>query len=151
MIDAAIVGLGFWGRRLVESVQGRSNTLRFTRAVVRRPEPVREFAANQGIALGDDFAAVLADPAIKLVVLATPHSLHTEQIIACAAAGKAVHCEKPLALKRSDVQRAVDACAKAGVRLGVGHDKRFWPSMVERISVLALGAARNCWSIHSAR
>jgi predicted dehydrogenase len=140
MLNAAIVGLGFWGRRLVESVQGKSGVLRFMRAVVRHPEPLQEFAATHQLALGDDYAAVLADPSIKLVVLATPHSLHAEQIAAAAAAGKSVHCEKPLALKRSDAARAVEACAKAGVLLGVGHDKRFWPSMQALTRVVASGA-----------
>ena len=138
MLKAAIIGLGFWGRRLVESAQG-SECLRFTRAVVRHPEPLKEFAATHQLALGDDYAAVLADSSIKLVVLATPHSLHAEQIAAAAAAGKAVHCEKPLALNRSDAARAVEACANAGVLLGVGHDKRFWPSMQALTRVVASG------------
>jgi predicted dehydrogenase len=66
---------------------------------------------------------------VPAVVFATPHSLHAAQIVAAAAAGKAVFCEKPLALTRADAERAVDACAQAGVALAVGHDKRFWPSM----------------------
>lgn len=139
MIDAAIVGLGNWGQKLVNAVQGRSKRLRFVRAVVRNPEPLRDYAAQQGVVLATDFAATLADPAVQAIVLATPHSLHAEQIIAVAAAGKPVYCEKPLALKRSDAQCAVDACAKAGVLLAVGHDKRFWPSMRELTRIVASG------------
>jgi hypothetical protein len=48
MIDAAIVGFGRWGRSLVASVQSKSDRLRFTRAVVRSPEPHRDFAAISG-------------------------------------------------------------------------------------------------------
>ena len=68
---------------------------------------------------------------LQVVVLATPHSLHTEQIIACARAGKAVFCEKPLALKAADAKRSVEACKQAGVMLGIGTNKRFWPCMRE--------------------
>ncbi len=139
MIDAAIVGLGRWGQNLVNSVQGKSEHLRFVRAVVRNPAPAREYAAQHGIALSDDFAATLADPAVQAVALATPHSLHAGQIIAAAAAGKPVYCEKPLTLKRADAQRAVDACNAAGVVLAVGHDKRFWPSMRELARIVAGG------------
>ena len=68
MIDAAIVGLGRWGRTLVEAVQGKSAALRFTRAVSRDPARHRDFAAAHGLAFAADFAAVLADPTIAAVV-----------------------------------------------------------------------------------
>ncbi len=131
MIDAAIVGLGRWGRTLVGSVQGKSDRLRFTRAVVRSLEPHRGFAEELGLALTDDFEEVLADPSVAAVVLATPHSLHCEQIIAAASAGKHVFCEKPLTLTRAEAVRAIQACEAAGIVLGVGTDKRFYPALRE--------------------
>ena len=140
MIHAAIVGLGRWGRNLVGSVQGRSGQLRFTHAVVRRPDAALDFAAQHGIELTDDYGRVLADARIQAVVLATPHSLHTAQIIVAAAAGKAVFCEKPLALKRADAARAIEACQRSGVPLGLGYNKRFWPSMRELKRIVASGA-----------
>jgi len=72
-------------------------------------------------------------------VLATPHSLHADQIVRVAAAGKPVFCEKPLSLRRADAERAVAAVQKAGVPIGVGQNKRFWPSMVELRRVVASG------------
>jgi predicted dehydrogenase len=131
MIDAAIVGLGRWGRTLVEAVQGRSDRLRFTRAVSRNPEPHRNFAAKHGLELVTEPAPVVADRSIDAVVIATPHSLHRDQIIAVAKAGKAVFCEKPLTLNKADAVRAIDACREAGVVLGIGTDKRFFPSLRE--------------------
>ena len=128
MINAGIAGLGRWGRNLVNSVKG-SDRLRFTRGVVRNPDRVLDFATQGGLALSTDFAELLAGPDVDAVVLATPNSLHAQQIVAAAAAGKAVFCEKPLALTRADAKRAVAACERAGVALGVGQDKRFWPSM----------------------
>jgi predicted dehydrogenase len=131
MIRAAIVGLGRWGRNLVESVQGRSARLRFTHAVVRRPEEAADFAARHALQLVGDFERLLAEPGLRAIVLATPHSQHADQIVAAARAGKAVFCEKPLALTRSDAGRAVEACRRAGVALGLGYNRRFWPSMLE--------------------
>ena len=96
MIDAAIVGLGRWGRTLVEAVQDRSDRLRFVSAVSRNPGRIHDFANRHRLALVRELEEVLADPTIDAVVLATPHSLHCEQIIAVAQAGKAVFCEKPL-------------------------------------------------------
>jgi predicted dehydrogenase len=143
MIDAAIVGLGRWGKTLVESVQGKSEALRFTRAVSRNPEKLRDYAADRRIELTDSFEAALADPGIDAVVLATPHSLHCGQIIAAAAARKAAFCEKPLTLRKADAERAIEACRAAGVVLGVGTDKRFFPSFRELIRLVKSGELGN--------
>ena len=128
MLNAAIIGLGWWGQRLVQSVQG-SGLIRFTRGVTLEPELVREFAATHGLAIGTSFDAVLADPAIEAVALATPHTQHRAQVEAAAAARKHVYCEKPFALARTDAQAMLDACARAGVTIAVGHHFRLMPSM----------------------
>jgi predicted dehydrogenase len=131
MIGGAIVGLGRWGTSIVEAVQGRSKRLRFVRGVSKEPDLVRDFASIHGFDLSGDFSDALADTRVKAIFLATPHSLHVEQIVAAAAAGKAVWCEKPLALTRAEGERAIAACAKANVTLGVGNNRRCYPSMRE--------------------
>jgi predicted dehydrogenase len=90
---------------------------------------VRDFTAQHGLDAVGTLDAVLDDPGIDAVVLATPHSVHLEQIVAAAGAGKAVFCEKPLTLTKADALRATDACREAGIVLGVGTDKRFFPAM----------------------
>jgi predicted dehydrogenase len=139
VICAAIVGLGRWGRNLVESVQGRSARLRFTHAVVRRPAEAADFAARHALRVSTEFDRLLAEPGVQAIVLTTPHSQHVDQIVAAARAGKAVFCEKPLALTRSDAERAVEACRRAGVVLGLGYNRRFWPSMLELSRIVRSG------------
>src|SRR6516165_7332170 len=139
MIDAAIVGLGRWGQTLVAAVQGKSDKLCFTRAVSRNPDRVRDIAARHGLELVDELTPVLADRAIDAIVLATPHSLHCEQTIAVAGAGKAVFCEKPLTLTKAAAERAVAACRAAGVVLGIGTDKRFFPAVSELLRLVKGG------------
>lgn len=139
MINAAIVGLGRWGKTLVEAVQGKSDGLRFTHAVSRDPDKLRDYAARHRLELAERLDPVLADPNIDAVVLATPHTLHCGQIIAVAAAGKAVFCEKPLTLEKAEAARAVEACRAAGVVLGVGTDKRFFPSLRELLRLVRSG------------
>lgn len=131
VIDAAIVGLGRWGRSLVESVQGKSDRLRFVLGIEPDAGAAREFAARHGLKLSSDYAEALSDLAVGAVVLATPHSLHLEQVLAAARAGKPVFCEKPLALKEADAAKMIKACERAGVVLGVGHNRRWWPAMRE--------------------
>ena len=139
MINAAVIGLGRWGKNIVESVQGKSKRLRFIRGVSKEPELVRDFAAAKGFELSTDFEETVADPRVQAVFLATPHSLHVQQISHVASVGKPVWCEKPLALTRSDAERAVAATRKAGVPFALGNNKRYYSSMRELKSVIANG------------
>ena len=129
MINAAIVGIGRWGKNFVEAIQGRSERIRFVCGVDSAPEKVSEFAARHDLPLVRDFDEALRDPSIEAVVLTTPHSLHRPMVEAAARAGKQVFCEKPLALNSADARAMIDACRQAGVVLGVGHNRRLWPSM----------------------
>ena len=129
MIRAAIVGLGWWGRTLVEAVAD-SDVVRVVAGTTRTVSPeVRAFAAAQQVRLVDSYAAVLADPGVDAVVLATPHSRHAAQTVAAAQAGKHVFCEKPFALTTADAEAAVAATEHAGVTLGLGYNRRFHPEM----------------------
>src|SRR3954462_7239901 len=101
-VRAAIVGMGTWGQNLVNSVQGKSEVIRFTAGATRTPARAEEFSRRHGIAMQASFEAVLADPAVDAVVLATPHSMHCQQIIAAARAGKHVFVEKPLGLTTAE-------------------------------------------------
>ena len=139
MINAAVIGLGRWGKNIVEAVQGKSKRLRFIRGVSKEPEQVRDFAAAHGFELSTEFADAVADPRVKAVLLATPHSLHVDQIAAVAAAGKPVWCEKPLALTLGEAKSAVAAVQKAGVVFALGNNKRCFPSMQELRRVVAAG------------
>jgi predicted dehydrogenase len=131
MIRAAIIGLGTWGRNLVRSVPAESPLIRFTTGATRTPEKALSFADERGLRMLSSYEAVLADPEVDAVVLATPHSLHTEQIVAAAQAGKHVFCEKPLGLDAASAERAAQACADAGVTLAVGYNWRMQPALRE--------------------
>ena len=68
---------------------------------------------------------------MKAIVLATPHTQHAEQIIAAARAGKHVFVEKPFTLDRASAREAIAECEKAKVAVGVGYNRRFYPSFRE--------------------
>ena len=138
MITAAIAGLGRWGRAIITAAAGQDR-IRFVSAVEPEMEGARTFCADHQLQLVGDLSAVLADRAIDAVFLATPHSLHRAQVIACAAAGKQVFCEKPLALHAADARAMIEACRTAGVVFAVGHNRRFWPSIQAMKQVVAAG------------
>jgi len=139
VIAVAIVGLGRWGRSLVESAQGKSEKLRFVLGVDPDLGAAREFSAKHGVRFTPAFEEALADRSVDAVVLATPHSLHLPQVLAAAAAKKPVFCEKPLALTRAHAERMVDACQRGGIVLGVGHNRRWWPAMRELARLVVCG------------
>src|ERR1700752_3037546 len=95
-LNIAVIGLGWWGRIIVPLAK-TSQKLRVVR--VADPAPAAaSFAAEQRIPLSRDLDDVLGDTQVQGVVLCTPHTQHTEQIIRAANAKKHVFCEKPLAM-----------------------------------------------------
>jgi predicted dehydrogenase len=139
MINAAIVGLGRWGRLLVDSVQDKSDRIRFTAGVTRTLAKAEDYCRSKNIALTGDYAAVLRDPKIDAVVLATPHTQHFDQIMAAAAAKKHVFCEKPFTLSRATAERAVKACTDAGLAVAIGHNRRYMHNFQELKRMVAAG------------
>jgi predicted dehydrogenase len=136
-LDIAVVGLGWWGRVIVPLAK-TSSKLRVV--AVADPDPAAaEFAAHEQVALSKSYEELLRNPQVKAVVLCTPHTLHTDQIVSAAKAKKHVFCEKPLSLSRADVLKAVAACNENRVALAVGHEKRFEPPIQELMRMLRAG------------
>jgi predicted dehydrogenase len=131
MVRAAIIGLGRWGRSLVNSVQGKSKDIRFVAGYTRTREPVVAFCHERGIRLDDSYEQILRDPSVDAVVLATPHLRHEEQIRQAVAAGKHVFVEKPITLDLASAKTVVNLARDAGVMLAVGFGRRFHPSLNE--------------------
>ncbi|HEY5305707.1 MAG TPA: Gfo/Idh/MocA family oxidoreductase [Pseudolabrys sp.] len=129
MLNSAIVGLGWWGKTLVKAARDFGAPIRFVRGVSLEPDTVRDFCTENKMTLGTSLDEVLADPEVKAVILATPHSKHRAQVEAVATAGKHTYCEKPFALAKSDAVAMLDAVKRAGVVIGVGHHFRLMPSM----------------------
>jgi predicted dehydrogenase len=147
MIRAAILGIGHWGRMLVNAAQGNSTAIPFTAGATRTPARAAEFCAGHGIALKEGLDALLADPDIDAIVCATPHSEHAAQLTRIAEAGKHAFIEKPFALDRASAAAALDAAARAGIVVAVAYPRRFHPNMKElkaRIDDGRLGTIAHC-------
>jgi predicted dehydrogenase len=136
--SAAIVGLGWWGQHILRQMIG-SDIVRIVCAVGSREEH-RAHADKFDVAFTTDFAHVLGGASIDFVILATPHAQHGRQIEAVARAGKHVFCEKPVGLSVEEVSKSLEACRVAGVRFGVGHERRFEPAMEELRRLLIGGS-----------
>ena len=131
MINAAIVGLGWWGKELVNSVQGKSSAIRFVAAHNLSQEKSRTYCAEKGLEWRPSVDALLADPQIDALVFAAKHGDRPDQVVATARAGKHVFVEKPFALNLADADRALAAVTAAQVVFGVGYQRRQLPPVAE--------------------
>lgn len=122
-VRAGLIGLGWWGSVLADAAE-RGGALEIVTAFARSQVTREQFAATRGCEAAPSFEAVLEDPAIDAVILATPHSLHREMVEAAAEAGKHVFVEKPLTLEVADAQACRAAAERAGIVLQVGHHRR---------------------------
>ena len=110
--------------------------------VMRRDaDKARDFALRHDIARwSTDGRAVIDDPQVTAVYVATPTSTHAEYAIAAARAGKHVLVEKPMAMSSAEARRMVEAADDAGVRLWVAYYRRALPRF-EKIRELLAGGA----------
>ncbi len=126
-VRIAIAGYGWWGQHMVRRLRD-IETIRPV-LVIEPSEERREQVAEHGIRAVAAFEEALTDASIDAVVLTTPNTMHEEQVVAAAAAGKHVFCEKPLGLSGASARRSVAACNDAGLVLGIGHERRFEPAL----------------------
>jgi predicted dehydrogenase len=135
----AVAGLGWWGKQIISSLHRSSRFEVLYGVDPTPPAGIAEFAREFHFKLETELGAVLGDPAVDGVVLATPHALHEEQILAGLAAGKNVFCEKPLTMTGAGAARVIAAAEKARKVIGVGHERRWEPAFEEMARLLASG------------
>ncbi len=124
MIGTALIGYGYAGKTIHAPLIRAARGLDLTAVVSSRPADVTADLPGQRVCAFDD---VLSDPAIQLVVIATPNDLHAPQAHAALAAGKHVVIDKPFCLSVTEGEDLVAHAARVGRRLSVFHCRR-WDS-----------------------
>jgi predicted dehydrogenase len=137
MINAAIVGLGWWGR-IIHRELASSDVIRPVLGV-EPGDAAPKAAETAGLDTSARFEEALARPDIQAVILCTPHKHHAAQIVAAAKAGKHVFCEKPLCTTAREMEAVAEAVTGAKVQLGIGHERRFEPGVIDMRARLAAG------------
>ena len=125
-LGIALVGSGRMGAFHGETVSRRLPDARLVAVVDPAPGVAERLAGTLGAAKSyTDSGEAFADPEVDAVVIAAPARFHADLVVAAAAAGKAVFCEKPMAMTLADIDRAIEAARSAGVVLQVGFNRRF--------------------------
>ena len=125
-VKIGVIGLGRMGRLYTRMLATQISGARL-RAVADIHEQARTQVTDE-LSVPDAFAdpyELLALPELDAVIITTPTSTHSDLVIAAASAGKAIFCEKPLALTLADTRSALEAVARAQVPLQVGFMRRF--------------------------
>ena len=137
-IRAAVVGVGFIGVAHVEAL--RRIGVDVKGVVGSSPDRARAKAASAGLPTAyESFNALLADPEVDAVHVASPNHLHCEQVRAVLAAGKHVVCEKPLALNSAETADLVERAAAARIVNAVCFNLRFYPLCHQMRAMVASG------------
>ncbi|RAJ06524.1 putative dehydrogenase [Chitinophaga skermanii] len=135
VLRVAIMGLGGYATRVADAMQ-QCKRAKLVGAISGTPSKLTAWQAKYGIAEKncynyESFKNIKNNPDIDVVYITTPNALHHSQVIAAAAAGKHVICEKPMALNAKEGAEMVAACKKAGVQLLVGYRMHFEPKTLE--------------------
>lgn len=141
MIKAAVIGLGWWGQTILKTLSN-STVIRPVLGVDPL-DSARAAASVLGIETARQFEDVLTNSGIDAVILCTPQEHHADQITAAARSGRHVFCEKPLCTTSADAEIAITAVRQAGVQLGIGHERRFEPAVIEMRKRFAAGEFGN--------
>ncbi|MEN6536044.1 MAG: inositol 2-dehydrogenase [Bryobacteraceae bacterium] len=129
MLNIGVIGAGRIG-----TVHAETITYRIPEAAVAAVTDVNERAAQTlahrcGIPrVAASAGEIFADSAIDAVLICSSTGTHADLVIEAAMAGKHIFCEKPIDHSLTKIDRALDAVAKAGVKLQVGFNRRFDPN-----------------------
>jgi myo-inositol 2-dehydrogenase/D-chiro-inositol 1-dehydrogenase len=126
-VNIGIIGVGRIGKIHAENIVSFMSQGRLKRiADINLTPAIETWAKKLGVAtIGKDPAALLADQDIQAVLICSSTDTHADFVVSAARAGKHVFCEKPVDLTVAKVRAALDAVAKAGVKLQVGFNRRF--------------------------
>src|SRR3954466_11738553 len=145
-VGVALIGSGRMGSFHAETLARRLPGARLAAVADAAPGAADRLVGAVGAGRAHRDAARLWDaPDVDAVVIAAPARTHADLVVAATGAGKAVFCEKPMAVTLADADRAIDAARAAGVVLQVGFNRRFapdWAAARQLTDSGALGSPR---------
>lgn len=135
-LSVALVGFGWWGQHIAKRLKDHPDF--DLRMVVEPATKAHGAIEDMGLIPVATYAEALASDATA-IILTSPNTLHDAQVAQGIAAGKHVFCEKPLSLTAAGARASVEAARAAGLVLGIGHERRFEPAIMELSAMLKRG------------
>jgi myo-inositol 2-dehydrogenase/D-chiro-inositol 1-dehydrogenase len=138
-VRIGILGVGRIGRLHAELLERRVAGARVSAVFDTYPDTASALAEELGVVCADSAEALLASSEVDAVAICTSTDTHADLIVAAAAHGKAIFCEKPVSLELAEVDRALDAVSAAGVPFQIGFNRRFDPGHASVAAAVAAG------------
>ncbi|MDP9359116.1 MAG: inositol 2-dehydrogenase [Chloroflexota bacterium] len=140
-LGVGVIGLGRMGSLHAEHLQGAIRGARLVAAVVDSDHRSRFQASGSApCPLVADVAALVRDPHVDVVVIASPSNAHQEHTTEVALAGKPIFCEKPLADSVDGARSAIADITRAGIPFQIGFQRRFDPGYARAKTLIEQGA-----------
>jgi predicted dehydrogenase len=138
-VRVGVVGCGYWGPNLIRNLrQSPDCQLKvICDASEQRLRHMRRL--HPGVATTESFEAVLNDPELDAVVIATPVRFHYEMARACLTVGKHVFIEKPMAQTAAQAEELVTLAERKGLVIMVGHTFLFSPAVRRMKQIIEAG------------
>ncbi len=132
-LGVALVGLGYYSTDLLAPALQQTKNCHLAGIVTGTPAKAEKWKRaynlpDKNIYDYNNFDSITNNPAIDVVYIVLPPSLHTEYVIRAANAGKHVWCEKPMAMTVAECQQMIDACKKNNVTLSIGYRMHHEPN-----------------------
>lgn len=127
-VQIGIIGVGQIGAMHARLLSGQVPGATVTAVNDALPEAARALGDELGVLVAASAEEVLAAPDVHAVAICSSTETHAALIGAAADAGKAIFCEKPVSHDLAEVDRALDAVARAGVPFQIGFNRRFDPA-----------------------
>src|SRR6185312_16058329 len=137
-IGIGIAGLGMAGAVMVHAAAAEPDYL-LRAAADPHAAPREAFARDHNARAYADVQMLVADPAVQVVYIATPHQFHAPHAILAAEHGKHIILEKPMALTLADCDAIIAAVERHNVHLIVGHTHAFDPAVRLMRDIIARG------------
>ena len=125
-LGVALVGLGYYSTDLLAPALQLTEYCFLTGIVTGSPEKASRWQQQYNIPEKNiynykSFDSIANNPAIDVIYIVLPPSMHAEYVIKAANAGKHVWCEKPMAVSTAECKSMIDACSKNKVKLSIGY------------------------------
>ncbi|WP_274426920.1 Gfo/Idh/MocA family protein [Chelativorans sp. YIM 93263] len=146
-IGIGLIGTGFMGKahalayRTAKAVLGDVPAARLEILCDTPADKARQMAEQFDFARStDNWREVVQDPRVEIVSITTPNHMHREIALAAIAAGKHVHCEKPMGLTLAEAEEMTAAAKRAGVKTIVGYNYIKNPAFLHARTLIREGA-----------
>jgi predicted dehydrogenase len=150
-VGYALVGLGRLTVGEILPAMGKSKHCKVVALVSGDRAKAMKIAAQHGVPDSgiygyDDFDRIKDNPAVDVVYIVLPNSMHAEYTVRAAKAGKHVLCEKPMANSVAECQQMIDACNQAGKKLMIAYRSQYEPmnrAIVKMVKEKKLGTLKH--------